>query len=63
MEELQEIRRLWVVEKYEIEDTVPKIYREVTGRPFEGGPIDSSQPFHHEEMILLKQACGGDPSI
>ena len=26
--ELQEIRRIWVVEKYEIEDTLPKIFEE-----------------------------------
>ncbi|WP_349628881.1 DNA phosphorothioation system sulfurtransferase DndC [Bradyrhizobium sp. AUGA SZCCT0177] len=61
LEELQEIRRLWVVEKYEIEDTVPKIYLEVTGNPFEGAPIDSNQPFHHEEMQLLKESCDDDP--
>lgn len=59
--ELQEIRRIWVVEKYEIEDTVPKIYEEVTGRSFEAEPIDSSQPFHRDEMALLKQACADDP--
>src|SRR5262249_28881779 len=61
MDELREIRRIWVVEKYEIEDTVPKIFQEITGRQFEGGPVDSSQPFGPEEMALLKKACCEDP--
>ena len=32
LDELNEIRRIWITEKYEIEDLVPKIYEEITER-------------------------------
>jgi DNA sulfur modification protein DndC len=59
-DELQEIRRIWVVEKFEIEDNLPRIYKEVTGLDFAAPAIDSSQPFGLEEMKLLKETCNGD---
>jgi len=33
-EELEEIRRIWVEDKHEIEDILPSVYEEVVGRPF-----------------------------
>jgi DNA sulfur modification protein DndC len=36
MEELHEIRRLWLTDKKEIEDSLPVIYKEVTGEIFPG---------------------------
>src|SRR3984957_4806696 len=38
--ELAEIRRLWVLEKHELEDSLPTIYEEVMGTPYAGGRID-----------------------
>ncbi len=32
--ELEEIRRIWVEEKHEIQDALPRIYQEELGRPF-----------------------------
>jgi DNA sulfur modification protein DndC len=32
MDELHEIRRIWLNEKHEFDDRLPEIYREVTGR-------------------------------
>lgn len=32
--ELRQIRRIWVIEKHEFEDSVPRIYKEVTGNEF-----------------------------
>ena len=60
--ELQEIRRIWVVEKYEIEDTLPKIFEETLGKPyFEKDVKDNSQPFKNDDMQLLKDdVCLGD---
>jgi len=60
MNELHEIRRIWIVEKHEIEDRLPQIYGEVTGGAFPSKPIDGSQPFGKKEMDLLKTACDGD---
>lgn len=34
MEELEEIRRIWVEEKHEIEDALPSVYQDVLERPF-----------------------------
>jgi DNA sulfur modification protein DndC len=55
--ELNEIRRLWVVEKHEFEDNLPKIYEEVTGQPFPGERLDDNLPFGAEELKILKELC------
>ena len=34
MDELREIRRIWLQEKHEFQDSLPRIYEEATGRPF-----------------------------
>jgi DNA sulfur modification protein DndD len=34
LEELSEIRRIWLEEKHEFDDVLPRIYREVTGKIF-----------------------------
>lgn len=58
--ELHEIRRIWVVDKHELEDHLPTIYREVTGDEFPGSRIDDNLPFGASEMALLKDICGDD---
>ena len=55
--ELQEIRRLWVVEKHEIEDLVPQIYAEVMGEAYPAPPIDEDLVFDAEAIALLKEEC------
>lgn len=61
LEELQEIRRIWVVEKHELEDSLPRIYKEVTGQDFPGSKyFDDSAEFGPEELQLLKEICGED---
>jgi DNA sulfur modification protein DndC len=59
-DELREIRRIWVVEKYELEDTLPAIVETATGRPFDAPPLNDTQPFGREEMAILKAATAGD---
>ena len=59
-QELQEIRRIWVIEKCETEDSLPTIYRETTGREFAIEKLDDLQPFGPEEMNILKQITEGD---
>jgi DNA sulfur modification protein DndC len=59
--EIQEIRRIWVVEKHEMEDSLPRIYQEATGEPYRGAAIDDNPVFGAEEMQLLRDACDGDP--
>lgn len=58
--ELHEIRRIWVVDKHELEDTLPRIYQEVMKEPFPGHNIDDNLVFGAEEMRLLRETCGDD---
>jgi DNA sulfur modification protein DndC len=60
LDELQEIRRLWVVEKHEMEDRLPRIYSEVTGEPYPGRRLDDNLVLGENEMEVLKEVCGGD---
>ncbi|MBX7132903.1 MAG: DNA phosphorothioation system sulfurtransferase DndC, partial [Fimbriimonadaceae bacterium] len=53
--ELQEIRRIWVVEKHELEDSLPKIYEEATGRGYPGAPLEDNPVFGADEMQLLRE--------
>lgn len=58
--ELEEIRRIWVVDKHEIEDSVPQIYLEATGRPYPGSTLDEQPLFSRDDIDLLRELCGGD---
>jgi DNA sulfur modification protein DndC len=58
--ELEEIRRIWVVEKHEIEDTLPALYEESTGERYPGGRIDDNLVMGAPEMKILKDLCGTD---
>lgn len=58
--ELHEIRRIWVVEKHELEDRLPHAYQEILGEPFPGQRLDDNRVFGEEEMHLLKEACDED---
>lgn len=54
-EELLEIRRIWVEEKYEFDDSLPRIYTEVTGRELNVKIYHS--PFTSAEYDILKEIC------
>lgn len=58
--ELEEIRRIWVVEKHEFEDNLPQIYSEVVGEPYPGQRIDDGAGFGRNEIALLRELCGED---
>ena len=60
IEELKEIRRIWLVEKHEIEDLLPQIYEEILSKPYPDSE-HQDDPFMDEENIeLLQQACEDD---
>lgn len=59
--ELQKIREIWVVDKHEMEDNLPRIYEEALGEPYPDGPLDDGATFSAEDMRLLREAVGGDP--
>ncbi|GAB3861623.1 DNA phosphorothioation system sulfurtransferase DndC [Dactylosporangium cerinum] len=58
--ELEEIRRIWIVEKHEFEDALPRIYADATGRPYPGKPLDEALPLGAVEVELLAEICGDD---
>lgn len=60
LRELEEIRRIWVVEKHEIEDQLPSIYQEVTGESYPGRRLDDNNVFGASEMAVLSEICGDD---
>jgi DNA sulfur modification protein DndC len=60
MDELHEIRRIWVFEKHEVEDSLPQIYKQETGEEFPGGPLDQHLAVAADEVELLREVCDGD---
>jgi len=60
LEELQEIRRIWVVDKHEMEDALPRIYQEATGTEYPGRPLDDNLVLGDMEMRELEELCGED---
>ncbi len=56
IEELDEIRRLWVEEKGEIEDLVPRIYSEVFDVQYPGKELEQS-PLDASDLVLLEQVA------
>lgn len=60
LDELQEIRRIWVVDKHELEDSLPRIYHECTGEMYPGRPLDDNLVLGETEMKELAELCGND---
>ena len=57
LEELEEIRRIWVTEKHESEDSLPSIYQETTGQPYPCSPLEESYPLQPSDLELLREIC------
>jgi len=57
MEELEEIRRIWVNEKHEFEDTLPGIFESAVHRPYPNPDLDEATPFRPGDVRLLKEVC------
>ena len=56
-EELEEVRRIWVEDKHEFDDSLPGIYQEVTGKRFRAERPPFSGPFGKAEWDLLRDLC------
>ncbi len=59
LEELDEIRRIWLHEKHEFDDSLPRIYEEVTGEAFVK-PRDDGNALRSDDWELLREICDGD---
>ncbi|MGF1489808.1 MAG: DNA phosphorothioation system sulfurtransferase DndC [Prochloraceae cyanobacterium] len=61
-EELSEIRRIWLEEKHEFDDSLPRIYQEVTGEVFHDvvRPGSDRSLLGSDEWNVLEEICGED---
>ncbi|PSM47329.1 DNA phosphorothioation system sulfurtransferase DndC [Chroococcidiopsis sp. CCALA 051] len=60
-EELSEIRRIWLEEKHEFDDSLPRIYAEVTGESFiDIRPGADYSLLGSDEWNVLEEICDGD---
>ncbi len=60
-EELSEIRRIWLEEKHEFDDSLPRIYEEVTGEPFEDSrPAAERKLLGSDEWTAIEEICSED---
>ncbi len=57
VDELREIRRIWVFDKHEFDDSLPRIYKDVFGEEFLDPQWIGSETFGKEEWDLLKEVC------
>jgi DNA sulfur modification protein DndC len=60
IEELEEIRRIWVEDKHEIEDSLPGIYKKATGKKYPAIDTDERQLFSNEDLDILKSIAATD---
>ncbi|MFN5874017.1 MAG: DNA phosphorothioation system sulfurtransferase DndC [Aphanizomenon sp.] len=61
LEELSAIRRIWLEEKHEFDDSVPRIYEEVTGEVFKDPRPGADQSIlGTDEWGVLEEICDGD---
>lgn len=55
--ELVEIRKIWVNEKHEFDDSLPQIYEDVMGAPFPDNSLYKVNAYGENEWNLLNQVC------
>lgn len=60
IEELEEIRRIWVTEKHEVEDLLPQIYEEATGEQYPGPKFERDPILNAETLSVLQDLTEGD---
>lgn len=57
--ELEEIRKIWLYEKRQFDDTVPTIYEEATGQRFPTNVSDDGL-LRRDDWTILQEVCDGD---
>jgi DNA sulfur modification protein DndC len=59
-EELEEIRRIWVNEKHEFEDSLPSIYERAIGKPYPRPEFEEGHEIRAEDLDLLRRVASND---
>lgn len=57
MDELRFIRKIWLNEKHEFDDALPRIYKNVIGKDFEDSSIVKNKYYGKPEWDLLADVC------
>ena len=57
MDELRFIRKIWLNEKHEFDDSLPRIYKKVMGKEFEDNNVVKNKYYGHQEWDLLSEVC------
>jgi len=61
IEELREIRRIWLEERHEFDDSLPRIYEDITGEPFQDSrPSAERKLLGSDEWTVLEEICNQD---
>ena len=62
LEELSEIRHIWLEERHEFDDSLPKIYKEVTGEEFQDmrKGANENKILGDDEWEVLQEVCNDD---
>ena len=61
-QELSEIRRIWREEKHEFDDSLPRIYHDITGQKFhDPRPSADTTTLGPDEWAILATLCDDDP--
>jgi DNA sulfur modification protein DndC len=55
--ELRVIRRIWVEDKHEFDDSLPRIYEDVVGQSFDDPEWIGYESFGEKEWEILKETC------
>ena len=56
--ELEEIRRIWIEDKKEIEDVIPGIFKRIKGKDYEGKSYRTARVLDDNNLNLLETLCG-----
>ena len=60
-EELSEIRKIWLEERHEFDDSLPRIYKEITGEVFEDIRVGADEKLlGGDEWEILEEICDDD---
>ena len=63
-EELSEIRRIWLEEKHEFDDSLPRIYQEVTGEVFKDIRVGADEKLlGNDEWETLAEICESEMQL
>lgn len=57
MDELRFIRKIWLNDKHEFDDSLPRIYKRVMGKEFEDNSIVKNKYYGQFEWNLLAEVC------